>query len=835
VHGPSTSIGIIAAGICAGCAGSGYVRVSEDVYIPRAVPSLELAAKEISSAREGIRSGEPAGSPQPQLSIAVNPLSGLEPEQFRILVSEGSVEVEGGGAAGAFYGALEAAGRIREGVQLALPRAGPRVARRIIRSSIDVPGLSTRPGSTDWPALLDRLASARWNTLAVPCGNPFPWLVRLSRFPKAFDAPGREAGARAPALRKVLQAAAERNIGLLIMPADLQAPDSFFRAYAAGREDRAPGSSLSKAYMRECVAEVLRAYPEITGIAVTADAIAWAPPGKAEEIVRAVFLEGIRASGRKAFLLISAAAAPLVGKLAVPSDIEVIEETDLPPSLLLSAEPPRPQAAGSGPAPCGRLPLPLLLASPPLLDASALWVGRAAAAAPKAILLDLFDARVLSGKDVLLRRESFTAACLGLSAFEPGLREASWRLLWEEAFGPGSRSLLEPVKAVSDVWAELALSHRAERGWSPFTATESAGAQRGLGLRDGNPFVSIVELALSPSGDPGRASTAETVALEARGGSIASGRRTPLDAAAFMIERSEAAVDALESAAASAGTGPESALALEVEGAAHLGAYHARRIRASVFLLQHVAGIGGDARGDAGREASRALASWEAAEAAFGKLRQLFPAVERFPDLASLRSEAEGDLKTVEEARADPIGFRASPLFTVPLPLADSFDFERVRGFLHLGTGFLDQPSVPVTEDGQVFEAEEFTGTWKVLREVAGFSGTGCISSVAAAQRAPAGMVLRVAIPRPGTFHVWVRGLAGGGESRAVMLRAGRSELGPTHERKDGAAQLVWEKAGQVDLPAGEVFLEIADAATGREGVDSIVLTRDGRWTPPRE
>jgi hypothetical protein len=819
----------------AGCGNPGYVRVNEDVYIPESLPYLERAAKEFATASKESHPGDAGSQAPPELSIAVDPVSGLGPEEFRVLVAEGSVRVEGGGAAGAFYGALEAASRLRQGGQLAVPRAGPRVARRIIRSGIEAPGLSAKPASIDWPVFLDRLGSARWNTLAVRCAHPFPWIVRLSRFPKAFDVPDREASARAQALKKLLDGAAERNVGLLVLPADLQAPESFFQSYASGREDRSPLSTLARSYMRECIAELLKAYPQVTGIGVTQEALSWAPPGKAEEVIRSVFLDGIRASGRKAFLFITASAALRIGKLAVPPDIEVLQETDLSPSLLLAPDPPRAQAGGVGPAPCGRLQLRLLTPTAPLLDASTVWVERGAAAAPKAILLDLFGPQVLaSANDALLRRESFIAACIGLSAFDPGLRESSWRTLWDESFGPGSRPIIEPVRAVAEVWAELALFHRAERGWNPSTVTEAESGQEALGLRDGTPFVSLVEFALSPAGDARYASTAEAVALEARGGTIGPERRAPLAAAAVMLERSAAALATLRGAAVGSGTGPEAVLAWEVEGAANLGVYHARRIRAGLFLLRHVAGIGGDARGEAEREITEALASWDAAQAAFTKLRQLFPSEERFPDLSSLRREAEKDLRAVEEARADPGGFRASPLFSAPSPLPDTFDFEGVLGFLNLGTGFLDHPLVAMTEDGQVFEAEEFAGTWKVLDDAPGFSGTGIVSSGITGRRAPAGMVLRIALPRPGTFHIWVRALAGGGESRSFTLKVGRVELGPTHERRDGAPQLEWAKAGQAELPGGEVFIEVIDAGPGREGVDSIVITRDGKWAPPR-
>jgi hypothetical protein len=40
-------------------------------------------------------------------------------------------------------------------------------------------------------------------------------------------------------------------------------------------------------------------------------------------------------------------------------------------------------------------------------------------------------------------------------------------------------------------------------------------------------------------------------------------------------------------------------------------------------------------------------------------------------------------------------------------------------------------------------------------------------------------------------------------------------------------------ESGEANFPAGEVFLQVLDAGSGREAVDAIAITTDGRWTPP--
>jgi hypothetical protein len=55
------------------------------------------------------------------------------------------------------------------------------------------------------------------------------------------------------------------------------------------------------------------------------------------------------------------------------------------------------------------------------------------------------------------------------------------------------------------------------------------------------------------------------------------------------------------------------------------------------------------------------------------------------------------------------------------------------------------------------------------------------------------------------------------------------------HVRQEGFFNrlLTWEKAGEANFPADEVLLQVLDAGSGREAVDAIAITTDGRWTPP--
>jgi hypothetical protein len=827
------------AAVLAGCSQSEYVRVDGDVYISKPLPALERAARAISSAR---RENEVAG-PTPELTVTVSAESGLGPEEFRITVEESVVRIEGGGAAGAFYGGLEAAARIREGLggpSLALARSGPRFELRIIRSALRVPALSPDPATVDWAAFLDRISAARWNTLALECRNAFPAIVRLARFPKAFAKS--EGAARLQGWKKFLALAEERNLKLLLFPTELEVPDAFLRHYAATAEDRQPLSPLSQSFLRECLAETLKAYPQVAGIGVTAEALRNVPAADREGFARSVFIEGIRTSGKKAYLFLAADAAAQLPNLTALPGIEVIREVELAPAALLAgegAERGRAAADGSRVQVCARVSTAESCPAPPPPERCAELVARLAGAGTRGLIADLFDAEpAAAAGGHLAAREGYLASALGLAAFTPEPGEDRWQALWEEAFGPRSGALVEPAAAVNAAFAAIARHHAAEPPWSILAASEAEGTPAGRGLRDDVPYLSLIEFVFSRTADPGSLSVPELVALEVKGTPPGDSLRTPLQCADEVLARASACLKALEGVvrpgADAAAADPTAGLALELEAAARLAEFHGRRIRAGMELLRHAAGIAPGGKGEAEREMELALAGWSRAETVYAQLRERFPGSARFPDLRPLRSEVEKDLKAIIEARPDPSGFRASPLLAESVPFRAGFRFECVRGFLDLGAGLLDSPAVKLAEEGQLFEAEDFPGGWVALRDIGGASGTGCASSGSEGETAEVGITLRLLVERPGTRHIWARAIAGGGgRSPSFRLRAGGKDLKATHEGRDGARRLTWEKAGEANFPAGEVFLQVLDAGSGREAVDAIAITTDGRWTPP--
>jgi hypothetical protein len=362
-----------------------------------------------------------------------------------------------------------------------------------------------------------------------------------------------------------------------------------------------------------------------------------------------------------------------------------------------------------------------------------------------------------------------------------------------------------------------------------------------VGLRDHDPHLSLVEMVFSRSSDPRCLTVPELVACEISGRPPAGTRRSPVEAADLLLERSRSTLALLDGLARDAREKRSELQRLrsELEGMAYLAAFHGHRIRACVALFRFVAGVAGATRDQAREWMEKAIADWNRAAEALERSESVGePARTDEPgrtdgDLQVRRAAIEGDLALIETIQPDPAGFRASPLFE-GLPLAEDFDYRALEGFLYFGEGFPGRTPVGYIHEGQLLEAEDFGGNWACRRDVPGFSGEGYTTSGVLGRKAPFPITLRLHVDEATVCQVWVRALTGGnGDSRAFHVRVGDLDLAPTHLRADGDLLFSWELAGEATLGEGENFIQILDEGAGREGVDAVVLTPRRDWAPP--
>jgi len=125
--------------------------------------------------------------------------------------------------------------------------------------------------------------------------------------------------------------------------------------------------------------------------------------------------------------------------------------------------------------------------------------------------------------------------------------------------------------------------------------------------------------------------------------------------------------------------------------------------------------------------------------------------------------------------------------------------------------------------DRLLLQVEEFEGPWRRQTNIPGYLGTGFCTSNANPKIAATVMRKTVRIERGGPHAVWLRGYTSGNSRRAMQVEVGGKRLAVTH--KDRRRRWLWQRAGEVDLPAGEAAIVIRDADVGFETADAVLLT----------
>jgi hypothetical protein len=272
---------------------------------------IAFAEREIAAAAAA------ASQPAPQVRFEIDPA--MDPQSYRIGGSAASPTIVAGDAAGAMYGGLELADALRLALDhpaaLADDRVhAPHVVRRGIKFNIplDLRTPSYSDGSTSaranipevwerdfWASYFDEMARNRYNVLSLWSMHPFPSMVKVPEFPDvALDDVWRSKEPLGPAIfntrgtdavparfldnhevvktitidakiafwRDVMQMAADRGIEVYVFTWNL---------FVYGAEGKygitdSMTNATTTAYFRASVRELVRTYPLLAGVGITA-------------------------------------------------------------------------------------------------------------------------------------------------------------------------------------------------------------------------------------------------------------------------------------------------------------------------------------------------------------------------------------------------------------------------------------------------------------------------------------------------------------------------------------------------------------------------------------
>ena len=249
------------------------------------------------------------------LSVPQSSAHALEAQGYHLSVNGGTIHITGADRAAALYGALDAAAHFAVGGDINTLKIGthnPYIRRRGIKFNITLdartPGYADGGDSAQenianvwdrgfWQGFLDRMARDKYNVLSLWNLSPFPSLVKIPQFPnvaladvkRAAYAPngttrgtGLYTAAQEASLvtikkmsmdekiafwQEVMQYAADRCIDVYLFTWNIFVYGTQYADY--GITDRAD-SDVTKAYVCAAVEALVRTYPLLRGIGVTA-------------------------------------------------------------------------------------------------------------------------------------------------------------------------------------------------------------------------------------------------------------------------------------------------------------------------------------------------------------------------------------------------------------------------------------------------------------------------------------------------------------------------------------------------------------------------------------
>ena len=296
-------------------AADGPGRPAVTIAFDQADPRIAFAVGDLCDALRQTGYDVDGGGPGVRIAFEIHE-AGLGPQAFRIQrEGAGTIRVVGGDSSGAMYGGLELAERIALGGGL---EAVGDVARKpyVFRRGLkfNIPFDARAPSYDDtgtaaqeavpvmwewdfWQAFLDAMARNRYNVLTLWTNHPYPGLVRLDEYPginyddvcvlkkpvdtrtdRNFDNVDLFDPANVRVVRKmtldekiahwtkVFDHAKRRGIEIYIFHWNIFAFGAEGKHGITDQQD----NPKTIAYLRTCIREFLKTYPQVDGIGVTA-------------------------------------------------------------------------------------------------------------------------------------------------------------------------------------------------------------------------------------------------------------------------------------------------------------------------------------------------------------------------------------------------------------------------------------------------------------------------------------------------------------------------------------------------------------------------------------
>jgi len=261
-------------------------------------------------------------------------------EDFSIKKNTGKIIIAGGSERALIYGCLSIAEDIGNGIALKDVKEKNEKAFLTFRAiKFDLPWDTYRHSyalslhdetcrdTSYWKAFLDMMADNRFNALTLWNLHPYTFLIKPTNFPEASPWTDQEMKQWQTLFHTIMRMATERAIDVYIIPFNIFVTPEFAKAHHVAMDNlqhdyfvRGDTSQIIKTYTRKCVTQMLREYPEITGMGLTlGEGMAGMTPQQREDWMNETIIAGMQDAHRKLQLIHRIPFSSTIGSLGITS------------------------------------------------------------------------------------------------------------------------------------------------------------------------------------------------------------------------------------------------------------------------------------------------------------------------------------------------------------------------------------------------------------------------------------------------------------------------------------------------------------------------------------
>jgi len=581
----------------------------------------------------------------------------LDAESYEISPQNGLLSISGGDGRGLIYGVLSVVEQLENGTALeaiAKDQGSPATPFRAIK--FNLPWDSYRASATIdqhydtvrdlrfWKAFLDMMVRNRFNAVTLGTLHPWPYMTRTKKFPEANPFSDGELDEWRTLHQGIFAMAKERGIDTYLLPWNIFVSEEFVEAHDVGHVNTYPyyntkgdTSEVIRQYVRESVAQVLKEYPDLTGMGIilgegmggmsTRERLTW---------MNDTYLAAIQNAGRPVKLLWKVSSLDSKEEEQLLRDtIESIDFVEEPILLAYKfnwshglSTPTLAQIHGGGmgdtyykPAPKNyafewivrnedvfalRWGVPSFVRKHIQLNGTATHVNGYTVGSETYIpALDYFTA-VEKGVDwrYAFERQWLFYSLWGRLLYNPETPDAVFADQFVRRYGPETRDLLRAYELASAT--PLRLASLFYSTWDHTLYSEGM-----LSLQEGSmAYIGAATLIEQPVLDPAYVSIADYVDANLKGQAFAADRVTPPALASQLEADCKEALRLVKTIDTSASTALMYEVA-DVKAWAHLGLHLAEKIRGATALHTYRLAGGAENRASAIAHLENALAQWD--------------------------------------------------------------------------------------------------------------------------------------------------------------------------------------------------------------------------------